>query len=72
MEQAKALRRLKERLKNAVVEYCKLEIFPDSSNILYCCSISDIQRFKVIAERTNHHRCFKSREVSYFYAKVIE
>ncbi|VDN58251.1 unnamed protein product [Dracunculus medinensis] len=47
MEQAKALRRLKERLKNAVVEYCKLEIFPDSSNILYCCSISDIQRFKV-------------------------
>lgn len=46
MEQAKAVRRLKERIKNFDLLYCKLESHPESSNLFYCCHVIDIDLYE--------------------------
>ncbi|VDN93928.1 unnamed protein product [Brugia pahangi] len=46
MEQVKAVRRLKERIKNFDLLYCKLEAHPESSNLFYCCHVEDVDLYE--------------------------
>lgn len=42
----KAIRRLKERLKNLRILYCELKQHPDSSNLFYCCCVQDTELYE--------------------------
>ncbi|KAM3715693.1 KICSTOR complex protein, partial [Dirofilaria immitis] len=46
MEQVKAIRRLKERIKNFNLLYCKLQAHPESSNLFYCCQVTDVDLYE--------------------------
>lgn len=46
MEHVKAVRRLKERIKNFNLLYCKLEAHPESSNLFYCCHVADVNLYE--------------------------
>ncbi|VDK55206.1 unnamed protein product [Gongylonema pulchrum] len=46
MEQLKAVRRLKERIKNFRLMYCRMEALPESSSLLYCCRVSNIPEYE--------------------------
>ncbi|CAG9533303.1 unnamed protein product [Cercopithifilaria johnstoni] len=51
MEQTKAVRRLKERIKNLDLLYCKLEAHPESSNLFYCCHVVDVGFYEDILRK---------------------
>ncbi|VDK80454.1 unnamed protein product, partial [Onchocerca ochengi] len=46
MEHVKAVRRLKERIKNFDLLYCKLQAHPESSNLFYCCQVADVNLYE--------------------------
>uniref|UniRef100_A0A158Q8J8 Gamma-tubulin complex component n=1 Tax=Elaeophora elaphi TaxID=1147741 RepID=A0A158Q8J8_9BILA len=54
MEQAKAVRRLKERIKNFHLLYCKLEAHPESSNLFYCCHVADVDLYEDTLRKQMH------------------
>ncbi|VDO33827.1 unnamed protein product [Onchocerca flexuosa] len=48
MEHVKAVRRLKERIKNFNLLYCKLQAHPESNNLFYCCQVADVDLYEDI------------------------
>uniref|UniRef100_A0A915AZD3 Protein SZT2 n=1 Tax=Parascaris univalens TaxID=6257 RepID=A0A915AZD3_PARUN len=48
MEQLKALRRLRERIKHLTLDYCQLSAVPHTHNMFFCCSITDQKRFELM------------------------
>ncbi|VDM96212.1 unnamed protein product [Thelazia callipaeda] len=46
MEQIKAIRRLKERLKSFHLLYCKLQVHPESNNLFYCCAVTEVDMYR--------------------------
>uniref|UniRef100_A0A1I7VHB3 Non-specific serine/threonine protein kinase n=1 Tax=Loa loa TaxID=7209 RepID=A0A1I7VHB3_LOALO len=54
MEQVKAVRRLKERVKNFDLLYCKLEAHPESSNLFYCCHVADVDLYEETLRKQVH------------------
>lgn len=51
MEQMKAVRRLKERIKNFRLIYCKLEAHPESGNLFYCSRVADFDLYEASLTR---------------------
>lgn len=51
MEQVKAVRRLRERIKKFNLFYCKLEAHPESSNLFYCCRVTDVDLYEDILRK---------------------
>uniref|UniRef100_A0A915Q6J3 Protein SZT2 n=1 Tax=Setaria digitata TaxID=48799 RepID=A0A915Q6J3_9BILA len=56
MEHVKAIRRLKERIKNFNLLYCKLEPHSESSNLFYCCRVADVNLYENTLVKQTHSR----------------
>ncbi|KHN85310.1 Protein SZT2, partial [Toxocara canis] len=68
MEPTKALRRLRDRIKQLKLDYCQLSAVPHTHNMFFCCNITDQKRFELTFNKMGpvHRASYISRRADNF------